>query len=158
MNLFVPNDGYQCILDLLSSNSKITLISYNRTPVSGFKSISYFLYKRNLGMPRPSNVLNAAIFVALNMGYKKVYLYGADHSWLKDLFIDEQNNLCCYQNHFYDDNVEILKMPKGSLSDGLMGIVGAFDSYKKLNEYAKQLDSRVINKTNGSYIDIFDHE
>jgi len=156
MDLFVPNDGFKKIHEVLKSNKKINLISYNRIPVAGNKKIAHFLYKQNLGMPKPSNVLNAAIFLGLNLGYKKVYLYGADHSWISDLFVDEDDNICCYENHFYDNTRSSSKMAKGSLSLGLKSIADAFDSYKLLDEYSKRHNSRIINKTKGSFIDIFD--
>jgi hypothetical protein len=158
MKLFIPNEGYKIILKRLPRNDKIQLLSYNRTPISGYKFISHLLYKLNLGMPRPANVLNAAIFVALNLGYKNIYLYGADHSWMKDLLVDEKNNICCFQNHFYDEKKEIFKIPKGSLSDGLRSIVDAFDSYRQLNIYSEYLKTHIVNKTKGSFIDIFDNE
>ena len=158
INLFVPFAGFSILKKILESNEKITLVPYNHTPVGGYKGIAHFLYRKNLGMPRPSNVLNAAIFMALNLGYKKIYIYGADHSWMKDLFVDENNNICCYENHFYDDVINPYKMPKGSLAEGLRGIVEAFESYKILNVYSKSIDSQIINKTKGSYIDVFDYE
>lgn len=158
MNLFVPSVGFPIIKKILAANEKITLIPYNHTPVTGYKGISHFLYRKNLGMPKPTNVLNVAIFMALNLGYKKLYIYGADHSWMKDLFVDEDNDVCCYENHFYDDVIEPYKMPKGSLAAGLKGIVEAFESYKILDFYAKSINSRIINKTKGSYIDVFDRE
>jgi hypothetical protein len=105
-----------------------------------------------------ANVLNAAIFVALNVGYKKLYLYGADHSWLKDLFVDQDNNICSYQNHFYDDNKIPYKMAKGSLKLGIQGIIDAFESYEILENYSKSINATIINKTQGSYIDIFKYE
>ena len=158
MKLFVPYEGLLILKKNIESNKQITLVPYNHTPVKGYNSISHFLYRKNLGMPRPTNVLNAAIFLALNIGYKELYIYGADHSWMKDLFVDEDNNICCYENHFYDATIKPYKMPKGSLAEGLKGIVEAFESYRILNVYAKSLGSRIINKTKGSYIDVFDNE
>jgi hypothetical protein len=157
MNLFVPAHGIEIIKTILSLNKNITLIPYNMTPVSGIKSISHFLYRHNLGMPKPTNVLNAAIFLTLNMGYKTIYIYGADHSWIQDLFVDEDNDVCCFENHFYDNTRKPYKMPKGSLAEGLKSIVEAFESYKLLDIYSKTINARIINKTKGSFIDVFDH-
>lgn len=157
MNLFVPSQGIEIIKKVLETNSNIKLIPYNMTPVSGIRSISHFLYRQNLGMPKPTNVLNAAIFLTLNMGYKKIYIYGADHSWIKDLFVDEENDVCCYENHFYDNIRRSYKLPKGSLAIGLKSIVEAFESYKLLDIYSKTINARIINKTKGSFIDVFDH-
>jgi hypothetical protein len=158
MNLHVPYAGFKMISKKLEANKNVKVIPYNHTPVIGYKKISYFLYRNNFGMPRPANVLNAAIFLALNAGYKKLYLYGADHSWLKDLFVDEENNICSYQNHFYDDKKLPYKMVKGTLKIGIQGIIDAFESYEILNDYSKSMEARIINKTKGSYIDIFDFE
>jgi hypothetical protein len=158
MNLFVPSIGYPIIKRILAENEKITLIPYNNTPVIGYEKVSYFLYRKNLGMPKPTNVLNVGIFLALNLGYSRLYIYGADHTWMKDLFVDEDNDICCYQNHFYDSEIVPYKMPKGSLAMGLKSIVEALESYSVLNLYAKSINARIINKTRGSYIDIFDKE
>jgi hypothetical protein len=160
MNFFVPCDIPESFISVFSSNKFLTITKYNRTPVKGYKKIAYFLYKYNLGMPLPFNVLNAAIFCALNLGFKNIYLYGADHSWIKDLFVDENNNVCSYQNHFYDKGTvrQSYIMPKESLVVGLECIVSAFKSYILLKKYAADLNSRVINKTKGSFIDVFDFE
>ncbi len=158
MNLFIPNDGFKILSKAFKANDKIKLIPYNRTPVDGYKLVSHFLYKNNFGMPRPTNVLNAAIFLTLNLGYKKINLYGADHSWISDLEVDENNNVCCFQNHFYDDKKELYKMPKGTLAVGLKGIVEAFESYELLEIYSKSINAHILNRTKGSFIDVFDHD
>lgn len=158
MKLFIPYEGYKQISGSLKSNPHLNFIPYNRTPVTGYKKITHFLYRMNLGMPKPTNVLNAAIFLGLNLGYKKIYLYGADHSWISDLFVDDENNICCYENHFYDETRKFSKMPKGSLSIGLKSIVEALESYRLLDIYAKQIGAAVINKTTGSFVDEFDRE
>lgn len=158
MNLFIPNDGFKILSKTFKANDNIKLIPYNRTPVDGYKFVSHFLYKNNFGMPRPTNVLNAAIFVAINSDYNNIYLYGADHSWVNDLFVDENNDVCCYQNHFYDDKKDVIKLEKGTLADGLRGIVEAFDSYKILNDYAIAQNCKITNKTKGSFLDVFDNQ
>ncbi len=156
MNLLLPYDGLDILGKVLKENQNITLIPYNRTPVSGYQSISHFLYKRNLGMPKPTNVLNAALFLSLNLGYNKVNLYGADHSWISDLFVDENNNVCCYDNHFYDQKRSYSVMARGSLAVGLQSIVEAFSSYELLEDYSKKLNVKIVNRTKGSFIDVFD--
>lgn len=160
MNFFVPYDIPESFISIFSSNKYLSIIKYNRTPVKGYKIIAHLLYKYNLGMPLPLNVLNAAIFCALNLGFKNIYLYGADHSWIKDLFVDDDNNICSYENPFYDKGTERQSfiMPKESLAIGLECIVLALKSYILLKKYAENLNSRVINKTKGSFIDIFDFE
>ena len=58
-----------------------------------------------------------------------------------DLFVDEDNDVCCFENHFYDNTRKPYKLPKESLADGLRSIVEAFDSYKLLKEYSKSINS-----------------
>lgn len=158
LNLFVPFHGANPIKQILQENKNIKIVSYNMTPVSGIKKIAHILYLLNLGMPKASNVLNATIFLALNSGYKSIHIYGADHSWIQDLFVDEDNDVCCFENHFYDNTRKPYKLPKESLADGLRSIVEAFDSYKLLKDYSKSINSKILNKTKGSFIDVFDKE
>lgn len=158
LNLFVPFHGANQIKQILQENRNIKIFSYNMTPVSGIKKIAHILYRLNLGMPKASNVLNATIFIALNSGYKSIHIYGADHSWIQDLFVDEDNDVCSFENHFYDNTRKPYKLPKESLADGLRSIVEAFDSYKLLKEYSKSINSKILNKTKGSFIDVFDKE
>ena len=76
MTFLYPSNGDKSILELLRQNKFITTIIYNMTPVSGLKSISHCLYRKSLGMPSPQNISNAAVFCAINLGFKKIYLYG----------------------------------------------------------------------------------
>lgn len=156
MNLFVPNDSYKIIKRKIS-NCNINLIPYNRTPVDGYKYIRHFIYKMNLGMPKAVNILNATTFLAVNLGYENIILYGADHSWISDLYVDDDNIICSYQNHFYGKKTSF-KMPRGSLALGLRSIADALDSYVLIKNYSEFRNSRIINKTSKSFLDIFDRE
>jgi len=156
MNLLIPNDAYNIISKSLN-NTFLQVIPYNRTPVHGLRSVAHLLYRKNLGMPRPVNILNATLFLAINMGYDKIYLYGADHSWISDLYVDENNNVCCYQNHFYGEKTSFI-MPRGSLSLGLRSIADALDSYKLIKAFAEEKKCMIINRTTKSFVDIFDRE
>ncbi|MCX6113065.1 MAG: hypothetical protein NTY22_07285, partial [Proteobacteria bacterium] len=58
-------------------NKNIKLLKINITSISlGFKTIREFIYKINLGMPHPQNILVAGIFFAINMHYKEACLIG----------------------------------------------------------------------------------
>ena len=54
-------------------------------------------------MPRPRNVLIPSIMLAINSGYRRVYVAGADHSWLKTLSVDDENRVVSIQPHFYKE-------------------------------------------------------
>lgn len=157
MNLILPYEAKKFFQKNLLNNF-IRFIYYNRTPVNGFTWLRYYLYEKNLGMPAPHNVLNAALMVSINLGHSEIDIYGADHSWISDLFVDDNNELCCYQNHFYDERTEIIKLEKGSLYKGLQGIVLAYQSYELINDYANYKNVRIVNRTKKSFLDIFNFE
>jgi hypothetical protein len=167
MNLFVPQLAKKAPLlkEILKANSRIKIIFYNYTIVKGFQFLAFFFFKRNLGMPMCQNVLGACIFLALNMGYKKIYLFGADHSWTRQLEVDEDNDLYMSHIHFYSGNekpliVKIYKTPerkeKMRISEYFMACVKTFEVYYVLNDDARQLHAKIINATPKSLIDAFE--
>jgi hypothetical protein len=91
---------------LIASNPNIEIKYLNTTPVEGFMGICHKLFNRNLGMPRPHNVLIPSIFLAIQLKYKLVYLVGADHSWLPEIRVDDDNEVLLRQKHFYDKQAE----------------------------------------------------
>jgi hypothetical protein len=146
---------------ILSQNHNIHVHFFNQSPVEGLKTISFFLFRKRLGMPRPHNVLIPSIVLVLNLGSKKIYLLGADHSWLKEISVDADNNVLFSQKHFYDPEAgpgKLIKLgnrPK-RLHELLMKFVHAFSGYFVLREYAEKLDAVILNATPGSFIDAFD--
>lgn len=168
--------------DIILSNSgihgnKLISVSYfNSVPIAGFSFIRYKMYDWYLGLPVPQNVLVAAIYLMLVASYKKIFIFGADHSWHEDILVTKENVLCVKEPHFkyqideksisereefYDP---IYKFSFGE--DGKQEIFKVhdlfaawsrtFDSYWTLKEYANYLNSKVINLSKKSYIDAFD--
>ena len=93
MTLFVPffarkNREWQRII---AANKNIKTYFFNSTPIEGYKTFRRMCYKLNIGMPRPRNVLVACLMVALKLPFKTIYLAGADHSWLKEIWVDDNN-------------------------------------------------------------------
>ena len=57
-------------------NNKMIQVHYmNTTPIEGFENISFQLISRQLGMPRPHNVLIPTILHAINLDFKKIYSF-----------------------------------------------------------------------------------
>lgn len=164
VNLFIPTLGRNKLLaKRLASNSNIKVKYFNYTVIQGFQWFRNFLFRLNLGMPQCQNVLSAAIFLALNSGYKQIFLFGADHSWINDLVVLEDNQLYMKSTHFYTEQSKtqlvVLKDKGGKkrlLTDFLSSATLAFGSYYLLEAYAKARGSRIINATEGSYIDAFE--
>lgn len=158
INVFIPFDTSQEFYNSLILNKKLNVIKYNRVPIEGFKFFSHFIYKNNLGMPRPENVIVAAIFLAINSGNLKINLYGIDFSSVETYYIDESNNICVKPKHFYDKKhkeLEKVKLKKGGFKIALSSMVSALNSYENLNKYASARNVIILNNTNPSYVDAF---
>lgn len=146
---------------LIQSNPNIRLHFYNTTPVEGYKRLTHSLYEKGLGVPRPHNVLIPSIAMALRLPFKKIYLAGADHSWLPEISVTDDNVVLMHQKHFYDtkssraETVKQENLTSAPLHQILYHMHVAFKAYFTLREYAFRLGKEVINITPGSYIDAF---
>ena len=163
MTLLIPSKFRHLVKPLLMHTEGIKVRYFNLTPVEGFKWLSHFLYKSGMGMPRPRNVLIPAIMEGIRLGYTKITLFGADHSWTKTLDVDKENFVVSVQPHFYEDNEEehkrVRETYKGLKLHEVMGsMVIAFRSYWQIADYAKSRKVEIINATPGSMIDAFEKE
>lgn len=160
MTLLIPTKYKHFAQPLLMNAVNIRKRYFNLTPVEGFKSISHILFNAGLGMPRPRNVMIPAIMEGIRMGYGKIYLCGADHSWTKTLNVDSENFVVSVQPHFYEDNKEekerVRETYKGiKLHEVLGSMVVAFRSYWEIADFAKRRNVEIINATPDSMIDAF---
>lgn len=136
------------------TNPKIKVIRLNTTTIEGFKWFRHFLYKIRMGMPRCQTVVNMALSTSIIMGYNEVFLYGADHSWTKDLRVDD-DNICCYgDRHVYNTGLVVIKKDK-TIGELLLNFSRMFDSHWVINEYAKSMNVRILNCTKGSFVDAY---
>lgn len=156
---------------IIHSNPNIQIYYYNNTPTEGFTAFNFFAYKHNLAMPRPHNVLIPSLMVSINMNYEYIFLAGADHSWLPEITVNNQNEVLLSQKHFYDnltknDKSNLNKpdakpMFKGGstktrkLHEILEKFVYAFRAYWEIKAYAERRNIKIINITPNSYIDAF---
>lgn len=138
------------------ANKKIEIIYINTTPINGPKWFRNWCIGHKLGMPQPYNVLNAAIAVAIFNKIVDIEIFGADHSWLRDLYHNENGQLCSRNTHLYGSNEFI--MPKGSLEDGLLSFAKCLKSYRYLKDYADANAIKIVNRTRNSYLDVFDNK
>ncbi|HBH06888.1 MAG TPA: hypothetical protein DDX92_09845 [Flavobacteriales bacterium] len=173
MTLFVPVYARRDEewVSYLSENQNIKIEYINTTPIEGLQEISFLLYRYGLGIPRPHNVLVGSIFIAILKGFKEIRLLGADHNWLEEMFIGEDNIVYIGQKHFYDeqfkDRTSLLRAdPKPMYVGGskkprkfhqiLEKLYYTFQSYWELREFATRRKIKIINFTKGSYIDAFE--
>jgi hypothetical protein len=173
MMLLLPNvaKNHPLVKSYFGNHSSIQIRYINTTPVEGFKWFRHSLQTANLGIPRPHNVLIPSIWFAIKSGFKTVYLFGADHSWLKDIWVNDHNEVLLSQKHFYDNQTTKEKSDKNKptpqpmyhgtsartrrLHEVLHKFMISFEAYWSLRDYAESQGTHVINMTPDSYIDAF---
>ena len=158
MTLYVPCKAN--LPEAICKNRNITVKRYNLTPGEGLRGLVHWLYRQGLAMPRPRNVLIASIMVALREGYRDIRIVGADHTWSRDLWVDDKNRVISVQKHFYKDNDKEFERVAQEyagyhLHDILNSLTIAFRSYHQIADYAASIGAKIINCTPGSFIDAF---
>lgn len=146
---------------IIAGNPNIKLHIYNTTPVEGSRRFAEWLYRHGFGVPRPHNVLIPSIAQAIRMPFRKIYIAGADHSWLPEITVTDDNEVLMNQKHFYDEGkskaegVKQENLNTARLHTILFHMYTAFKAYFTLRDYARSMGKEVINITPGSYIDAF---
>lgn len=156
--LFVPATAkkYRKWQDIIKMNTNIEIRYFNPTPVEGSRRFCHFCYNKGWGMPRPRNVLVACCMVSLKLPYTKIYLAGADHSWMKEIWVDDNNVVQEDRAHFYDKKGTTRVTSPNKLYMLVESMAIAFHSYLYVEEYSKTLGKKIINISEGSYIDAFE--
>lgn len=162
ITLFIPAKFRKAAANItgLTDSRHVKVAYYNLTPIEGFAWLENMAFKTGLGMPRPRNVLIPSLMLALGMGFKTIWLAGADHSWTRTLSVDDNNCVVSIQPHFYkeDDkelkrvNTEYMRYP---LHQIMYSFYVAFRSYFTIYRYARHIGSEIFNITPGSFIDAF---
>jgi hypothetical protein len=146
-----------------TNNKYIKIHFFHTIPATGFKTVKFNYYKYNLGMPAAQNVLVAAIFLSINIGYKSIFLHGADHSWHEDLVVNDDNIVCIKYRHCYDEaEVELTPFLKGDkigstwkMGELFMALGRVFNGYQEIAEYASYRNVKIYNASKVSCIDTF---
>lgn len=165
MYLFVPYFAKKArFFDrLVSKNNNIKLIYFNSIDVSGGNQIiNRYLYKYNLAMPLIQNVLIGCIFMAINIGFEKIFLFGADHSWHEDIVLDEKNVMFLkdsYNCFGTSNNLLPFLHPDGKsfrMDDLFLALSNMFKSHLILEDYSKFMGAKIYNASSRSYIDAYE--
>ena len=160
MSLFVPAKAKRHIPDIIKENKTIKIQTYNFVGAEGFDRFKNLIYKNKLAMPRPRNILIPAIMCGIWSGYKTIYITGADHSWMKTLSVNENNNVVSIQPHFYQDDTKEHKRVSEiyrdlKLHQVVHSFYVAFKSYHDLQNFAIKNNIQIFNATPESFIDAF---
>lgn len=158
LTLFVPANK-RAVAQVMFTNPKIAIETFNCVGVEGFSWLENMAYRYGWGMPRPRNVMIPSIMIALALGYKEIYLVGADHSWSQTLSVDEENRVISVQPHFYKDEAAdrnvIAVHQKYKLHEIIYSLYVAFRAYHQIARYAGVVGAKIYNSTPGSFIDAF---
>jgi hypothetical protein len=151
-------------LDLAAAGIPVSFAFFNSTVADGIKPVRHWLYRRQLGMPPPQNVLIGALMAALACGFSRIIILGADHSWHQGLEIGADGKLVSAEHHFYDKKpwkvvVEHPEtMQRATLHDYFFILYRTFRSYHLIAEYAKSRGKRIINASSVTFIDAFERK
>ncbi len=153
---------HKIIKSLFKKNQYVSFYFYNSTPIEGFKWFTFLMFRLGLGMPRPHNVLIPSIMIAIAAGYKRMHLLGADHSWMKEIFVSDDNKVYLSQKHFYDetetkpDTMKMRGKHDRKLFEVLHKFYLTFRNYFIIEDYATKRKVKIYNSTPGSIIDAFE--
>lgn len=113
-------------------------------------------------------VTTKAVWLGIYWGYPEVYLVGADTSFIKDTFVDQQTNqLFTKDTHFYSNedvytkeamlfNKEHCRPFHLTMVELLHAVCTMFDEYTLLRKYADWKNIKVYNASEFSMIDCFE--
>lgn len=137
------------------TNPNIKVLRMNSTNVDGFRGFRHWIYKHRMGMPRCQTVVNFALCTAIDMGYDNIYLYGADHTWTRDLFVDDDNVVCYGDRHVYNTDLTVIKHER-TMTEILRDFANMFEAHVMIRQYADSVGVKIINKTTGSFVDAYE--
>lgn len=150
------------------TNPYIHFIKLNRWHCSDLcRTLRHKFYKKGWFMPEDGTIANVAIYVALIEGYKEIELYGADHSMFLELAVNEKNELCSMDSHFYENekpklhplkNCTVVEDKVFRVHEFLYIVYIMFRSHDLLRQFADYLGARIINCTKGSMIDSYERK
>ena len=157
MTLLVPADAVVPV----ELPATVRVERFNAVGVEGFAGLERWAFRKGLGMPRPRNVLIPSIMMGMALGFKRIYVVGADHSWSRTLEVTDENVVVSVQPHFYEDNAaehaRVASVYKDvRLHEIMYSFYVAFKSYFAIRSYADACGVRIFNSTPGSFIDAFE--
>ncbi len=160
MTLFVPVQSIGSVASGIKSNPAIKIETFNAVGVEGWQWLEGTAFRSGRGMPRPRNVLIPSIMVGILMGYRQIYITGADHSWTRTISVNDRNEVVSIQPHFYkEDEKEIERVRTDYLRYPLHQILYsfyvAFKSYFAIARHASRIGVEIYNATPESFIDAF---
>lgn len=165
MNLYLPynskRSGWDIRKILTNPNIRIAYFYYSSFH-KGFDCIRNLFYSMGLGNGEFGTVILNGIYIAIQCGYKHIYLYGADHNFFDNLYVDENNCLLCKYTHFDDkETVKLKPFPvpgkccNYDVEHYLKDHTHPFTGHNFMRKYADYKGVEIINCTANSLIDSY---
>jgi len=157
--LFCPAEGRNSRFhrDITASGAPVRFVFLNRTVVDGTRWMRHWLYRRQMGMPPPQNVLIGALMAGLGCHFSRIIILGADHSWHQGLEIGKDGKLVSAEHHFYDQKPwkVVIEHPetlqRATLHDYFFNLYRTFRSYHLIREFAESRGTTIINASSVTY-------
>lgn len=167
MELYAPYGVPDSAIRELGRNKNIVICRFpvEQLNIKGklLKRLEYSFYRKGVAAPFVMNVIVGCIYCGINRGYKKLYLYGVDHSWMNDIYVGPDNQVYLVDRHYYGVEKRLWYNSATGRSFTMFDLYSNFarlyDSYIRLQGYVTWLrDVEVINRTPESFIDVFPKE
>lgn len=165
MNLYVQyynpeGFDYRAVLP----NPLIRIVRFHTQMYTGFPRFGRWLFRHGLGSANFGTVVQVGEYVALLLGFKRIELYGVDHTLLEGLTVDDENRLCRADRHYYDGDTPVAPQPifqkvpprPYTMAVYLAEVAQLFRGHEVLRDYAASLGARIVNRTRGSMIDAYE--
>lgn len=163
IQIFIPYDFPYHIKEAFEKNKNVTVRRYANNswePETKYANrIKMWLYKKGLVSPNFSNVSLSAIYAAILCGYKEINLLGVEHSWMKDIGVNNCNEVVVVDRHYYGENETVWRNYDGTpirLIDFLSSQLVTFTGHLYLQEFADYMNVKIFNRTTGSFIDAYE--
>ncbi len=144
-------------------NPHIRIVPFHTQLYRGFRALEFRLFRRGLGSANFGTVVQVGEYIALLLGYKRIELYGVDHTLLEGLCVDDENRLCRADRHYYDGapatpKPMFQKVPHRpyTMATYLAEVAELFRGHEVLRDYAATLGAKIVNCTRGSMIDAYE--
>jgi hypothetical protein len=164
ITVFVPSQAFSIISNIVKNNTYIKVQQFGTAIMPQYLGtwFIYKAYKKNVAMPKAQTVLNAAIFLAINMNYEEINVLGIEHDWIKNLILQENNIVGIIDRHFYNKTSETILdiineiTGKPYTVHELLRIAAiTFESHHVINAYAKFRGIQIYNLTSTTFVDAY---
>lgn len=164
MQIFIPMYADINLFKKIINNKNIKIIKMNIFNIN-FNNRKKAIKKYSNGFygPSGSNVLIYAIYLSVWANYKEVKVFGADLSYIDNLYVDQRNNYVVTKaEHFYSsgETRRILTPPfykEGvSMASEMLSLAKTHKAHDLINDFSKYKNVKIFNCSSYSLIDSYD--